>query len=157
MAASEAIGQDGPMSMSLESARALGAARGVELTELRAQVLALVLASGQPIGAYPLLDRLKALRPGAAPPTVYRALDFLLGAGLIHRVERLNAFIGCDTAGEAHEHPHLFLICRVCGAAREVEDHAVAHALEAVTRREGFAPERVTIEIEGLCAACRPA
>jgi Fur family zinc uptake transcriptional regulator len=145
------------MSVSMEAARALGAARGVELTELRAQVLALVLDAGQPVGAYPLLEKLKALRPGAAPPTVYRALDYLLAAGLIHRIERLNAFIGCDAHGEAHEHPHLFLICRRCGATRELEDHAMAQALENVAAREGFARERVTIEVEGLCAACRAA
>jgi Fur family transcriptional regulator, zinc uptake regulator len=154
MAVRRAIGQDRGMDLSVESARALGAARGVELTELRAQVLALVLASGQPIGAYPLLEKLKSLRPGAAPPTVYRALDYLLGAGLIHRVERLNAFIGCDAHGQAHGHPHLFLICRKCGAARELEDDAVAHALEAVAARQGFRAERATVEIEGLCASC---
>jgi Fur family transcriptional regulator, zinc uptake regulator len=140
-----------------DTAEGLAAARGVALTELRAQVLALVLAAGQPVGAYALLERLKQVRPGAAPPTVYRALDFLLEAGLIHRVERLNAFIGCDAAAHAHGHPHLFLLCARCGAAREVEDDAVAHALAAAAARAGFRPERSTVEIEGLCAACAAA
>ena len=96
--------------------------RGAKLTELRRHVLALVLDSASPIGAYDLLDRLRQARRGGAPPTVYRALDFLLEQGLIHKVERLSAFVGCvagcttDDAdheeGEGHTHAAQFLICR---------------------------------------------
>ena len=93
--------------------------RGAKLTPLRRQVLELILEADAPVGAYALLDRLKAGRPGAAPHTVYRALDFLLEHGLIPKVERLNAFIGCSEAGHGHVHdhghPHQFLICRRCG------------------------------------------
>jgi Fur family zinc uptake transcriptional regulator len=132
--------------------------RGAQLTPLRRQVLALVLDAEAPVGAYALLDRLKASRPGAAPPTVYRALDFLLEHGLIHKVERLNAYIGCADAGHGlgheHDHPHQFLICRRCGATAEIADHAVAHAIEAAARRAGFAIAEATVEIEGTCARC---
>ena len=97
-------------------------------------------------------------RPGAAPPTVYRALDFLLEQGLIHKLERLNAYIGCVDAGhgQAHEHhhPHQFLICRTCGATVEIADHGIAHAIEAAARRAGFALAEATVEIEGTCANC---
>ena len=107
--------------------------RGAQLTPLRRQVLGLVLGADQPLGAYALLDLLKAERPGAAPPTVYRALDFLLEQGLIHKVERLNAFVGCMEAdhGHAHGHPHQFLICRQCGTTQEMADPAVMQAVEA--------------------------
>jgi len=134
--------------------------RGVQLTELRRQVLRLVLEAESPVGAYALLDRLKADRPGAAPPTVYRALDFLLEQGLIHKVERLNAFIGCTEAehrhdhGTTHGHPHQFLICRICGVTIELSDAAVTRALEAAARRAGFVPETMTVEVEGRCADC---
>ena len=150
-------------SEALDRAEALCARRGAQLTALRRQVLALVLESPQPVGAYALLDRLKAARAGAAPPTVYRALDFLLEQGLIHKVERLNAFVGCaegldhpDDCGcaAAHDHPHQFLICRGCGATREISDPAVARALESATHRLGFTLARATVEIEGLCEAC---
>src|SRR3712207_7506725 len=92
-----------PVDAMLDRAEALCAGRGAQLTELRRQVLRLVLVAETPVGAYALLDRLKADRPGAAPPTVYRALDFLLEQGLIHRVERLNAFVGCVEAGGGGE------------------------------------------------------
>jgi Fur family zinc uptake transcriptional regulator len=139
--------------------------RGAQLTELRRQVLQLVLEAGQPIGAYALLDRLRAARPGAAPPTVYRALDFLLEQGLIHKVERLNAFVGCagpavahdHCAGHGHDHPHQFLICRTCGATAELCDPAVARAVGEAARAAGFVPTRTTVEVEGLCGRCADA
>jgi Fur family zinc uptake transcriptional regulator len=146
----------------LERAEALCQTRGVQLTPLRRDVLRLVLEADAPIGAYALLDQLKASRAKAAPPTVYRALDFLLEQGLIHRLERLNAFMGCTEALEghdhdhdhAHDHPHQFLICRSCGATREISDHAVAAAITAAAARAGFSAARATVEIEGVCAKC---
>lgn len=137
--------------------------RGAQLTPLRRQVLRLILDADAPIGAYALLDRLKANRPGAAPPTIYRALDFLLEHGLVHKVERLNAFIGCMDAGHGHthdgehDHPHQFLICRRCGTTVELTDHGVAHALDAAAARAGFATAKATVEIEGTCARCQTA
>jgi Fur family zinc uptake transcriptional regulator len=148
---------------SLDRAAALCARRGAQLTALRRQVLRLVIGADQPVGAYALLDRLRESRAGAAPPTVYRALDFLVEQGLIHKVERLNAFIGCIDAldhpadcdcGAAHDHPHQFLICRRCGSTTEISDPGVALALSGAARAAGFTPARATVEIEGICATC---
>ena len=152
----------------LDRAEAQCARRGAQLTELRRQVLRLVLEAEQPVGAYALLDRLKALRGAAAPPTVYRALDFLLEQGLIHKVERLNAFLGCVEAGQGehhahahggveghgHGHPHQFLICRTCGATAEISDPAIVAALASASADAGFILHRATVEAEGLCADC---
>lgn len=132
-------------------------ARGAQLTPLRRKVMRLVLEAGQPVGAYALLDRLRDARGPAAPPTVYRALDFLLEQGLVHKLERLNAFTPCIEAGHDHGeqgHPHQFLICKTCGATTELTDHGVAQALEAAAKGAGFTPERMTVEVEGTCANC---
>jgi Fur family zinc uptake transcriptional regulator len=154
--------QSRPQGVEAAIARAAAdcAARGAQLTELRRQVLRIVLGAPQPIGAYALLDRLRAERPGAAPPTVYRALDFLQAQGLVHRVERLNAFVGCSGpdqhqhCGHGHDHPHQFLICGACGATSEVCDDEVAAAVASAARRAGFVPVRTTVEVEGRCALC---
>lgn len=138
----------------LDAAAAACVARGAKLTDLRRDVLRLVLEAGQPIGAYALLDRLKIGRAGAAPPTVYRALDFLLDQGLIHKVERLNAFIACTDHGHEHQHEHQFLICGRCGGTAEITDSTVSAALAAAARAQGFLAKRATVEIEGVCAAC---
>ena len=131
--------------------------RGTQLTELRKKVLGLVLESKKPTGAYDLLDQLRALHKGAAPPTVYRALDFLLEQGLIHKVERLSAFIGCVHRHEAdHDHHHVaqFLICTRCGQVTELEDARIDKVLIDAANESGFRLISSTVEAEGLCAAC---
>ena len=95
MSATAEARREAAVEAALDRAAASCQGRGAQLTELRRQVLRLVLSSPHPVGAYALLDQLRAARPGAAPPTVYRALDFLQEQGLVHRVERLNAFVGC--------------------------------------------------------------
>ena len=139
----------------LSRAQLLCDARGARLTDLRREVLGLILQADAPTGAYDLLDQLRRTRHGAAPPTVYRALDFLLEHGLIHRVERLAAFVGCV----AHEptqdgHAAQFLICRSCGHVIELDDHELADALAGAAGRLGFIVGSATIEAEGQCATC---
>ena len=129
------------------------AARGARLTKLRRRVFELVWSSHTPIGAYELLRLLARERDGAAPPTVYRALDFLREHGLIHRIESLNAFVGCCTPGQAHAGQ--FLICSACGTAAEIDDPRVNAAIERRAGEMGFTVRRKTIEVEGLCPPCR--
>lgn len=138
----------------LDRAAETCAREGARLTEIRRQVLALVLGSREPLGAYALLDRLKAQKANATPATIYRALDFLQDHGLIHKVERLNAFIGCSDEGEPHRHAVQFLICRTCGAVAELEDEGIAAAVARAANTIGFKPAHVTVEVEGTCAAC---
>lgn len=137
----------------LERAASLCAERGTRLTELRRRVLELVLDRHVPVGAYDLLERLAAERGRVAPPTVYRALDFLVSQGLVHRVDSRNAFVGCARADGPHR--ACFLLCRDCGAAAELVDPALEEALAAIALRSGFEVTRQVVEIEGVCAGCR--
>ncbi len=131
------------------------AAQGARLTANRRDVLAVILEAQGPVTAYALLDRLKQSHPGAVPPTVYRALDFLIERGLVHKIERLNAYVGCvEGAAHGHDHPMQFLICRDCGGVTEVEDDEVAEALAHAAKRTGFAPAHATVEVEGTCGDC---
>jgi Fur family zinc uptake transcriptional regulator len=141
----------------LDQAADTCARHGARLTEIRRRVLALIIDSRGPLGAYALLDRLKAERANATPVTVYRALDFLLENGLIHKIERLNSFIACTDQGDhTHQHGHAaqFLICRTCGTVAELEDPSISEAISHAAGRTGFRPDRATIEVEGLCGAC---
>src|SRR5215469_13049876 len=136
--------------------------RGANLTELRRHVLGLILDAASPAGAYELLDRLRQTRR-VAPPSVYRTLDFLLEQGLIHKVERLSAFVGCVagcTAGpdeEAHTHAAQFLICRACGRVIELRNDDVSAVLARAAKEMGFSVSGATIEAEGLCRTCETA
>ena len=131
------------------------ARRGLRLTALRRRVLELVIEQGTPVKAYDLLDLIRKERGGAAPPTVYRALDFLLEHGFIHKLESINAFIGCDHLhDDPPEHQPPFLICDGCAQTVELEDSRAAAALASEARRLGFTPQAQTLEIHGLCARC---
>ena len=140
-------------------AEAVCTRRGVRLTDVRRQVLGMVLDNARPSGAYDMLDRLRAQHKGAAPPTIYRALDFLLDQGLIHKVERLSAYVGCvhehaDSCRTAHHHAVQFLICRRCGLVEELSDPAIGRALTNAASGRGFTVQASTVEVDGLCAAC---
>ena len=126
--------------------------RGLRLTPLRLRVLELVAAAGKPVKAYDLLDRLKDDHSGAAPPTVYRALDFLLENRFIHKLESINSFVGCHHPNEVHQVP--FLICDVCANAVEVCDERVSKLLIEQARERGFRPRAQTLEVHGICASC---
>jgi Fur family zinc uptake transcriptional regulator len=129
--------------------------RGLRLTPLRLRVLELIAASEKPVKAYDLLDQLREGRGGAAPPTVYRALDFLLEHRFIHKLESVNAFVGCHHPNEAHQVP--FLICDVCSGAVEICDERVSRLLGEQAREHGFRARAQTLEVHGVCEDCREA
>jgi Fur family zinc uptake transcriptional regulator len=139
----------------LEMAEAVCSKRGTRLTPIRRRVLELVWNGHRPVGAYAILDSLREGSKGAAPPTVYRALDFLMEQGLIHRIESLNAFVGCDHPEDRHVSQ--FLICTDCGSAVEIQDRGIAHAVKKSAAEAGFTVSRFTIELQGLCPACAKA
>jgi len=93
----------------LTVAESVCAQRGHRLTPIRRKVLELLLRHGRSLKAYELLDEMRTIHPGAAPPTVYRALDFLLAEGLIHRLDAVNAWAACRDASGAHH--DLLIVC----------------------------------------------
>ena len=137
----------------LDRAASLCEAQGARLTELRRAVLELVWAGHEATGAYALLDALKKSHPNAAPPTIYRALEFLAAHGLIHRIESLNAYIGCTHPEEPHESQ--FLICAKCSTAAEIDDPSLSRALSKSASGAGFAVTHQTVELSGLCPSCQ--
>ncbi len=129
------------------------ASRGSRLTPIRARVLAALADSHTPVGAYDLMDRLAEDGKRPAPITVYRALDFLLENGLVHRLESRNAYLACD-----HTHdqgaPVVFLICDSCGEVSEAPAADIGDSLAALLAREGFKARTQLVEIAGECAQC---
>ena len=140
------------VSHALKVAEQLCLDRGVLLTVIRHQVLEIIWESHKAVKAYQILDRIKPLQPAAKPATVYRALEFLSEQGLIHRVESLNAFIGCSCSEQQHE--QLLLICHQC---EEVEERSAAKVMSALSEeitQAGFSVHSKAIEIHGICKKC---
>jgi Fur family zinc uptake transcriptional regulator len=136
----------------LRRAREVCVVNHARLTSTRQRVLELVWSAHQPMLAYDLLEQLRSDLPRAAPPTIYRALDFLQAHGLVHRIESLNAYIGC--ANPSHPHCGQFLICTQCNEVAELDDGRISAVIEARARAQGFECATQTVEIRGQCPRC---
>ncbi|MCL6414282.1 transcriptional repressor [Aestuariirhabdus sp. Z084] len=140
----------------LRTAREQCIQSGARLTPLRERVLELVWQSHEPLGAYQILESLtREDGRRSAPPTVYRALEFLLEQGLVHRIASLNAFIGCPFPGKAHE--GYFMICSHCSVAIEIQADTLQAQLHQLGEAHGFQIEQSVVEVSGCCSACRQA
>ena len=137
----------------LASAETVCRTRGARLTGQRRKVLEIIWKSHVPVGAYDILAVLSPDQRPAAPPTVYRALEFLQAHGLVHKIESLKAFVGCQHPGE--DHVGQFLICERCGNTAEIEDPQIADAVEGRAAAAGFRITEVTLEVRGLCPVCQ--
>ncbi len=142
------------ISTAMDTAKTVCANNGARLTPLREQVFRLVWSSHQPLGAYALMEMLaEQSTRKVAPPTVYRALEFLLEQGLIHRINMLNAFVGCT-------HPHAdhannFLICEHCGVAIEFSASPLQTSINQTAGSFGFTITAQSIELMGSCEQCQ--
>ena len=128
---------------------------GLQLTPVRRRVLEILLAEHRAMGAYEILDRLREGGQKAQPPIAYRALEFLVGNGFAHRIERLNAFIACSQPLESHS--PAFLICRICDGVAETHAVPSRGTLGKAAKEAGFRVERTMLEIEGVCPNCQEA
>jgi Fur family zinc uptake transcriptional regulator len=128
---------------------------GAKLTPARRQILEILAEEGRPLGAYDMIERV-ALATGKhpAPISIYRALDFLLDNGLVHRLASRNAYLAC-AHGHEHQDPVVFLICDKCGSVIEATPKAINRDLAALAAEAGFKARAQVMEIAGLCRDCR--
>lgn len=136
--------------------------RGVRLTEQRRKVLAILADSHVPASAYDILDKINRQGNKLAPVSIYRALDFLTGQGLIHRIESRNGYVACnhphrEGEGSCHEDVTVFLLCDQCGRAGEFHSEALQGLLDKIATTEKFRAHAPVLEISGLCAHCQAA
>ena len=126
--------------------------KGVKLTKLRQKVLTLILKNHGYVKAYDLLNDLKKNDASAKPPTVYRSLDFLMEHGFIHKIQSLNAFVGCS-----HPLKHsecYFMICKTCNEIKECCDEKITNAIRKTLDANQFSHKNIAIEISGECYEC---
>lgn len=130
-------------------------ARGASLTPIRRKVLALLRLQPGGLKAYDLLDRIRHDHPSASPPTVYRALDFLIEHGLVHKIGRINQFVACNQ--DCHDQASLFLVCPQCGQVTELRDEGALLALGKSLKAAGHTLAGPEIEISATCRQCTAA
>lgn len=137
----------------MASADAFCAREGLQFTKTRRRVLELLLMEHKALGAYDILGHLSAEGLGSQPPIVYRALDFLVANGFVHKIEKLNAYSACSHPGETHS--PVFMICHKCNSVAEAQTEPLRGFLGATAKAAGFQIERTVIEAEGLCPRCQ--
>jgi len=140
-------------------AEGLCARRGARLTPQRREVLDLLLSAHRALGAYEIMDAIDWEGRKPAPVVVYRALDFLMELGLVHRLASLNAYVACGHGGDGHETAEgtRFLICTECRTVAEITGPGIAEAVQNEAARTGFAVEQMMIEVSGTCPHCADA
>jgi Fur family zinc uptake transcriptional regulator len=125
--------------------------RGLKLTPLRTAVLKEIAGSHRAIGAYEVLEKLAAHGDRLAPISVYRAIEALVAAGLVHRFESRNAFFACHAA---HGARHMVLACETCGRVAEVDGDKVFAAVDKSAATAAFTAKVAMVEVWGVCANC---
>lgn len=127
--------------------------RNVKLTNQRKIVLEIMLKAEKAMSAYDLLDLLKIEEPQAKPPTIYRALDFLLEQGFVHKVESSNSYILCPHFSHPN-HISILFICDSCKQILEKNDDQIEQCLKSLAQQNQFKTKHSVIEIHGQCASC---
>ena len=137
----------------LAAARCACIARGLKLTPVRETVPNILLESHASLGDYDILEKLALEGFRSQPPVAYRALDFLVEHGFVHKIERLNAFIACTYSGEGHS--PTFLICKRCNQVAEAMSVPISTTLGKAAKAIGFSIDKTVLEAEGLCPRCQ--
>ena len=125
----------------------------LNLSKNQALVYEALSQASKPVGAYDLLDQLKA-HGLKAPLQIYRALESLIELKVVHRLESLNAWTTCCDAN--HDSAPIFVICDDCGDVKEHIDTGLNRSIEKISKRSGFTAQRPIVEIHGQCGDCSP-
>lgn len=116
------------------------------------RVLNILRHAGAPMTAYAVLGAARKHKI-SAPPTVYRALNRLIGEGRAHRLESINAYVACADAHHGHGSA-IFAICNDCGRVEEISEDGSLQKLLAKADAHGFKVDQTVIELKGHCGAC---
>ena len=127
-------------------------AKNLKLTPVRQKVFQLLLKETSGLGAYRILDLLREAGFNSQPPVAYRALDFLVEHGFVHKIESQNSFVACSDPGEHHS--PIFMICKKCDSVSEATASVPASDLSEALMASGFQVEQTIIEAEGVCSTC---
>lgn len=139
--------------LAVERAAGVFAAKNLRFTKLRQQVFAEIASTHTATGAYDVLERLAEKGTRLAPISVYRAIDALMEAGVVQRLESQNAFFACRVI-DAKDRQQLVQACEECGAVSEIEGAAIYETIERISQAAGFTPHVKFVEVTGLCAKC---
>lgn len=139
----------------LEHAREAFDAKNLRFTDLREQVFTEIASTRGSIGAYDILEQLAQKGTRLAPISIYRSIDALMDAGVIHRLESKNAYFACRRHEHGGKGRPIFLACETCGTVTEVSAQPIFDAIKALAETAGFEPKVKFVEVSGQCSECK--
>jgi Fur family transcriptional regulator, zinc uptake regulator len=145
---------DRRLAKAVERANQAFSEKNLRFTKLRQDVFQEIASTYASVGAYDVLARLAEKGTRLAPISVYRAIDALLEAGVIHRLESKNAFFACRRLDHAAGRRPIFLACEKCNAVQEVDSEGIFDTIDRLSRGASFQPRVKFVEVSGLCRSC---
>lgn len=137
----------------LENAKIICENKNIRLTQLRMRVLEMIWEAGhKPVKAYDIINKMKGVDKACMPPTVYRALDFLMENNFVHKLNVDNSYIGCSEPRNCYH--CYFVICNKCGEAKEFFNEKLSSLINFDMDEKKFKPSNIVFEIQGLCESC---
>lgn len=126
---------------------------GLRMTPQRRAVLDVLLAAHDHPTAAEVWARVRTVRPGIGPATVYRTLALLVARGEARELTLADAG-AARYDGNVTRHDHL--VCDRCGRTADVAAALPVEALGELARAQGFELTGYDLQIHGRCARCAP-
>ena len=122
---------------------------GLRRTSGRVRLLSLLLGAATPLAPDEIFARLR--RRGIDRVTVYRTLESLHEAGIVHRLQAGERwrFAVCGRVHRGHCHPHF--TCRVCGAVECLRDVRLPRPAGLA---RAYRVEEQEFYLRGVCGRC---
>ena len=156
-AASEEARAKDRVKASIEQAEQIFTEKNLRFTELRRKVFEEIASTQESVGAYEVLDRLARKGTRLAPISVYRALDALLEAGVVHRMESKYAYFASRLPQGRNGRRPMFLSCEQCGHVFETDGEDIFVAIDMAAHEAKFTPRVKFVEVSGTCEVCAAA
>ena len=123
---------------------------GHRVTSQRLVLHRAVREAGRHVTADEVREAVCERLPGVALPTVYATLELFEDLGLVRRIRTGAGPALFDPRLDGHHH----VVCRRCGAVRDLPPTVATASALSDAEREGFAHPRAEVVVSGVCTAC---
>jgi Fur family ferric uptake transcriptional regulator len=119
----------------------------------RDRVLQVFLRQEGHLSADDLFDRVRREAAGIGRATVYRTLQWMVGAGIARKVDFGE---GRSRFEASYRHPrHFHLICTTCHTSSEFLSSDIESLMEEIAAARQFTAAQSVVQIYGTCEQCR--
>jgi len=126
---------------------------GGKRSSKRDQIVQVFLRQEGHVSADDLFDLVRREAAGIGRATVYRTLQWMVGAGIARKVDFGE---GRSRFEPAYRHPrHFHLICTTCHSSSEFLSSDVESLMEEIAQLRNFAATQSIVQIYGTCEQCR--